>query len=233
MFRLKTADCINRNFQHIPRNLDADLEVLKMSWNNVATLQEEDFSNYPNLYELVLSNNRVGYIYPNTFDNLKLVRIIDLESNNFFQIKEYFFSNLLSLKSLVLKNNPIETIEKGSFRNLLNLEVLNLERCQLKIFDGYLMSDLKSLQELNLNNNNLTTLHENSQHFVPKTISVLRLGGNPWRCDCGLKWLKQLLDLSSLNWNFSKNSPTCSSPEILKEVAWVQLKHHQFTCAAR
>lgn len=233
MFRLKTADCIGRQLTSVPFDLDPDLKVFKLSSNSLISLEYMDFHNYVHLHEISLTQNRIEFIYPSTFAPLKLLQVLDLEGNGLYEIKDYYFANVSSLRVLILKNNPLHRIADQSFQNLYNLELLSLESCFLTSFKPPLMKDLGRLQELNLAHNRLTGLDENMRPFLSKFLTVVRLAGNSWQCDCKFRWFRLWLDDTSVNWNFPKSAPSCSTPEILRGVEWGQLKHDQFTCSAR
>jgi hypothetical protein len=141
--------------------------------------------------------------------------------------------HLGSLRKLFLKNNAIGYIGDGDLNALTRLEELDLEKCQLTSIEPTALSRLTSLQTLNLVSNQLSALPATMERHLPASLSVLRLHGNPWACDCKLRWLRQWIDWrKSLNWDFI-NTPQCHSPPILRDLKWKELPAHKFACASK
>lgn len=232
IYRLKTADCSGRKLENIPTNLGEDLKVLNISKNEITFLKSNDLEIYKHIQDVILSNNRIEFIPGSTFCHLKLLHTLDLENNRLKKIFAGVVSNCSSLRVLSLKFNPLKLIDERAFEGLYNLEVLNLQNCYLEIFDLKLLKDLIKLQELNILGNRLTFLDGSRITFIPASLSILRFSGNQWRCDCRLTWMRTFLQDSSINWDFPRNPPLCSSPEILYGLPWSQLQSQQFACPA-
>lgn len=92
-----------------------------------------------------------------------------------------------NLTSLSLEGNKIRSTEKlfERLENTRNLEALNLGRNELVDFP-YLDRDIfNNLIDLSLNDNQLKELRlEAIQPFLAKEEVIMKLQGNPWRCDC-------------------------------------------------
>ena len=232
IYRLKTADCSGRRLDVVPKRLGKDLKVLNLSTNFIRSFSSTDLENYKHIQEIILSNNEIEVISAFTFSHLKLLHALDLERNLLKEVPAGSFSHCPSLRVLSLKNNPLQWIDERAFEGLDKLEVLNLENCLLKKFDLMLLKDMRKLQELNIAGNLLTSFDESRKNFIPSSMTILRNAGNRWSCDCHLTWLRKFLEESNVNWDFPRNPPLCSSPEILYGLPWSQLQPHQFACPA-
>ena len=83
------------------------------------------------------------------------------------------------------------------------------------------------------------------ERSLPPSLSVLRLYGNPWRCDCRLRWLRRLLPnvptssssdssiVPRINWHFGDNTPKCTTPELMRDIQWRHLTVDQFACPSQ
>lgn len=111
-----------------------------------------------------------------------------------------------------------------------------MENCWLSRVQPGAFARLTVLGELNLVNNELTGLPAETQSNLPRSLTVLRLHRNPWKCDCRLRWLRLFVDAgsgtsSSINWDFAAHkTPVCSGPELLHGVSWRHLAADQFAC---
>ena len=233
IFGLKTADCNALELDNIPKTLDRDLKVLKFTDNRMTTLGVDDLQTYIYLQEMYFVRSHLEIISPKAFRGLHSLQILDLEGNKLSAVRRHHFADIFSLRMLSLKNNPIRQIESRSFENMKELEVLNLENCWIDFFDASLLYGLEKLNEINLINNELVGFDSDLERFLPRTLTVFRLWKNRWQCDCKLRWFRHWLVGSTVNWDFPRNSPSCSGPDILKGVLWKQLTPDQFACPSR
>lgn len=107
---------------------------------------------------LILDNNNVTEMKPNTFKkylNLKTLRL----SGNKMELSSFCLNGLFSLRKLYIINNSIKKIPKEVFKDLLNLTLLDLSQNNLTILDhNETFSSLRQLEVLNLSRNSLTSL---------------------------------------------------------------------------
>ncbi|XP_062569861.1 toll-like receptor 4, partial [Saccostrea cucullata] len=155
------------------------------------------------------SNNFCSYISPWFFKDLKNISYLDLSKNALGEnlendVEGEIFQNLFMLKTLNLTRNRIVRLPSKVFRNLMQLENLNLSFNSLSKFTVP-VSHMNRLSHLDLSNNQISSLSREIRDMLDaisqKNILSLNLKGNELRCDCEnldfVKWI-----ISSKNINF-------------------------------
>ena len=217
-----------------PTRLD-QLTDLYFTGNQLESLDAKVFSNLPKLRLLDLSNNQIqsfdASAFPanNTVQELVLSRVFYNQSYTEDLLSLLQSGALPKLTRLDLSNNELLVLTDGTLSRLPSLVNLTLQNSSIiSIQDGALRGP--PLLELDLRDNALrklsnSTLTDLSLH----PGMLLRLAGNPWRCDCNMEdllaWLKQgdqVQDLQNL---------TCSDPEELKSQPLVLLEQAQLVCS--
>eukprot|EP01017_Pseudomicrothorax_dubius_P023565 TRINITY_DN2514_c0_g1_i3.p1 TRINITY_DN2514_c0_g1~~TRINITY_DN2514_c0_g1_i3.p1 ORF type:complete len:179 (-),score=31.72 TRINITY_DN2514_c0_g1_i3:1236-1772(-) len=118
---------LNNNRIATVENLPARLKTLNLAGNSITELKKANLDNLPNLEELNLSRNQIGRIDPDTFEQCKKLRVVDL-SHNLLRDNLHSLSTITGLKSLNLSFNLIESLEalKDFFPRLRLLEWFSL-----------------------------------------------------------------------------------------------------------
>lgn len=107
-----------------------------------------------------------------------------------------------TLTALHLCNTRLQQIGKGSLRGLTQLKELHVCRNpNLREISGYALSRREEgaeneiwppIAKLDVSDNRLSYL---DGHLIVKWegLSDLKLGGNPWSCDCENDWMLEVL----------------------------------------
>ncbi|THD27212.1 Leucine-rich repeat-containing protein 4 [Fasciola hepatica] len=195
--RQSICDKPDTHFLTIPASLPSQVVKLTVNHQDISELNASQFRHLPNLTYLDLDSNKIIRIHPNTFHVLKHLRILSLRFNLLtFGVNSFHPDvphGLIYLESLNLLQNPMGYVPKRIFAPLgSSLRVLVLsggsEDFQL---DPGALEGLTMLQVLDLSYNHLETLHESFETTIHHMqLKELYLYGNPWRCDCNLRWLK-------------------------------------------
>ena len=161
-----------------------------------------------NLLNIVLPKLRVLDVASNMINDLSLLvsvsvnypqlQVLTLSDNYIQTLDSVMFSNTGNLTTLDLSDNNITDIDSYTFQYLPLLTHLNLAGNQIAYIHPALFGNLTSLTTLNLHNNKLTLLHHsllNDFHILEQ----LTLHDNPWDCNCGLEWLRNMLLVTSEN----------------------------------
>ena len=124
---------------------------------------------------------------------------LELDWNPLGTIPSGTFAKLAQLQTLNLFGCSLTTLADGAFAGLDQLFMLNLAENKITgIPDGTFDNCCHALQNLYLNDNQLMSLpggesgDESASKFNWQNVRSLKLGGNPWSCDCDLQWMRAL-----------------------------------------
>ena len=123
------------------------------------------------------------------------------------------FSEATSLKELDFSQNDLHSLPKESFESLTSIEKLDLSKNILKTIELNILN-LKKLKVLDLSSNQISYLSETFQEQLEAVSSHnanfrLRLGGNPFLCDCTSVQFLQWLQRTNITVDGRKNLPMC------------------------
>lgn len=210
------------------------LTDLYLSGNQLESVDAEVFKNLPNLLRLDLSNNNIQAFSERAFPDENKLQVLNL-SNSFHNHShiDVVLNVLLNgqfpqLTALDLSNNDLVILPNNTFTSFSNLVNLSLQNSSIiSILNGTLK--VPPLRVLDLRDNSFTDLPPTTlAEFSLKPGLHIRLGGNPWRCDCinedMLLWLKnstQVLDTQNL---------TCEVPKALRRRPLLQVELPQLKC---
>uniref|UniRef100_A0A915LRL3 LRRCT domain-containing protein n=2 Tax=Meloidogyne incognita group TaxID=654580 RepID=A0A915LRL3_MELJA len=194
---------------------EKSLLSLDLSQNRIADIEPGSLDNFVNLLELKLTQNNLDELS----DNLRALSLSGNPLRSI--PKAISPEKLPKLEILVMSDTYLEALNKGELaaaapklkkfymqksRYLKRID--NCAFCGLKQLESNLditnskgtkknanafgKSPPKELKQINLKNCNFTNLHEGTlKNVYWSTMQRLRLEGNPWNCDCELKWLMQ------------------------------------------
>lgn len=230
-----TGNNISRlSVDSFPVNLTL-LTDLYLSGNELESVDAMVFDNMPNLLRLDLSNNKIQALSERAFPNENKLQVLNL-SRSFHNhssmdvlLSVLRSRQLLQLTALDLSNNDLVILPDSIFTSLSNLVNLSLQNSSIiSISNGTLK--VPPLRVLDLRDNSLRDLPPTMlAEFSLKPGLLVRLGGNPWRCDCVIEdmllWLKnstQVLDMQNL---------TCADPQALRRRPLLQVELPQLRCS--
>lgn len=232
---LNLSNNIIQNIQHNAFTDMKNLVKLDLSFNllkgSKLIIQRYRFelSEFHSLKWLSFRGNPLGFVSRMTFTQFGYLKLeeLDLSYCGITTLEEMALSNLVRLKKLHLQYNNIENLSGESFNTLGELEELHLDHNKIRTL-GQLT--FMSLQTLYLNFNNIDRLkgdtlthlvklrnleldHNKLRYFAPNSfpddLQSVSLNGNPWRCDCNMKWV---LDNTKWKQFFQNSSLICTFP---------------------
>lgn len=245
--------------QHLPVGLFSrltSLKVLILDNNYLEVVEEGTFSGLVKLENLSIAFNMIRDIHLKAFSMLRALKYLDLAGNLLETIPSATFRSIRgSLVWLSVEDNPTRRISSEDFQLLSSLRELVVSRMsRLEIIDAESFVDLERLDTLRLHSNpRLCYLHpsaivacpslravylqDNNLTAItldlldkPNAVQVLRISGNPIRCDCNVRRIRNnvvdkstrcsnALNLNNCSTNETGRLPVCSSPDKLRGLA--------------
>ncbi|KAJ0059218.1 hypothetical protein NL108_009587 [Boleophthalmus pectinirostris] len=204
-----------------------NLKVLNLRGNFLKTFTGHIFGiSTLNLQELKLKGNNLSDFFP--LGNFTSLTNLDLSSNHLSTLHKDVFQNMTNLDILDLSDNQIFILPETIFNDLFSLRVLNLQANNLSVIEPKLFEDQALIEQLNLSFNRLKTLPEG----LMDTFSVhymLRLHGNPWKCDCGLWYLHDWVLRNEQSVEMIDRT-LCDSPAFLNRRSLDSVEKEQLVC---
>ncbi|XP_061925209.1 carboxypeptidase N subunit 2 [Entelurus aequoreus] len=229
----------------------AQLTELHLEGNKISELADETFSVLPKLQVLNLRGNRFTTFSGEVLgsENSSLTQL-DLRGNRLMELS--FLNMLTSLTHLFLASNQLSSLPEDIFRNISTLEILDLSENQLTWLPEIIFTDLKSIKMIYLHKNQLSRLDAKlfmDQHFIKQLYlsdnqlqnlpvglldqfalpHMLRLHGNPWKCDCHMWYLHELVLNNSQDIEMLDRM-LCESPDFLRRRPVASIDKDELLC---
>jgi len=177
-----TVDFSDNNITNIHTNTfygnNTHVLHLIFTGNNMVVLENDSFSNLPNLESLDLSNNVLEVIGEDAFRGLSELKSLDLSYNSLRSLNPDIFNHIEGLESLLLEYNPINGLPDALFAGLTSLKTLDLTNLRLKTLHEDIFNDL-NIEDLRLVHNQLEVLPTKALFKLEHCLKKLDLSGNP------------------------------------------------------
>lgn len=201
---LTKLDLADNKFVKLPNWLFADLETLselRLDGNSME-FEEQSFEGANSLAKFTCNNCRLHKVPAKSLGRIKNLRHLELNQNQLQQLDEDAFGDLgddggRQMLHLSLDNCSLESVDRAALRPFSALQQLNLGHNKLKYVSvGTFKHFWNSLSVLYMENNQLTVVDEQLAPW--STLNELKLGHNPWMCDCKMAWVKNI-DLDKID----------------------------------
>lgn len=172
------------------------VKTLILSDNNIGTVLLEHFQNFTNLEILDLGGNQLSSFPKNISSHLPSLKEIILDNNKINSLYPEDLLGYQNIQTLDLFRNRITELPKKAFSYLINVEKLYLEQNQISKVSVDAFEGLKKLKLLTLQQNDLTEipigLFNNLTHLTDLWLSYNSLESIPGGLFKGLKLLQNL-----------------------------------------
>lgn len=166
------------SFTSLTNDLVKSINIKKILEKNKSSNQIDEFNiNDYDFEKIEIINRQVKELDPACFQDIKGVRLIDLNFNMFKSIDERIFNGLSGLQIVNLLKNKLTSIPVNLFSGLTSLKEIYLRENQLKQLDGRAFNGLANLETLDLTSNLLRSLDVNTFKGLSK-LKELYLGCN-------------------------------------------------------
>ncbi|XP_068165626.1 matrix-remodeling-associated protein 5 [Antennarius striatus] len=223
--------CTFRSLFSVPPAVSKDVRRMNLGFNSINSITDQSLGGLRKLELLMIHGNDIHSLPDGAFRDLQSLQMLKLSYNKLREISRRALRGLWALARLHLDNNQLEFIHPDSFHGLTSLRLLQLEGNQLQqlhpaTFATFTLMDffqVSTLRHLYLSDNRLTSLPSRVVATMPQ-LENLYLHGNPWTCDCNMRWLQDWDKTSPGVLKCKKDRalpggqscPMCSSPRHLR-----------------
>lgn len=148
------------------------LNVLNMDENDLKFVSDKSASAVTHISDLSLQNSGITRV-PGAIQDITDLNVLDLSNNNIHAIETNDLKESTELFTLKLSNNPILYISNDAFASQRKLRRLEMRNVLLKKVPCAIEAMLR---------------HHRLGHVF------IDLSGNQIECNCGLRWLYQIID---------------------------------------
>lgn len=165
------------------------------------------FLSLDQLKTLNLLNVNTPNLHETLFSGLKEVERLRLKGH-IERIELDAFSEMPQLKELILSGCGILDISMDAFFGIKDLRIIDLSHNTLSLIPAGVFDEQKKLQEIYLQNNHLEYLPK--QFFDIKSLKLVRLNDNPWKCSCEMSdWNQAVTNAIRLSRKTSSIDKSC------------------------
>ncbi|NXF87603.1 MXRA5 protein, partial [Eubucco bourcierii] len=195
--------CTFRSLAAVPGRIPKHVERINFGFNSIQSIYENSFAGLTKLELLMIHGNDIQNIPNGALKDLISLQVFKISYNKLKVITDQTLQGLSSLMRLHMDHNRIEFIHPNAFNGLTSLRLVHLEGNLLQqlhpnTFSTFMVLDyfrLSTVRHLYLSENVLRTLPAEMFQGMP-LLENLYLHGNPWACDCSLKWLLEWNEVS-------------------------------------
>ncbi|XP_029306304.1 LOW QUALITY PROTEIN: immunoglobulin superfamily member 10 [Cottoperca gobio] len=189
--------CTFRSLITIPAAVSKHVERVNLGFNSINKITDKSLAGLRKLELLMVHGNDIHSLPHGVFKDLTSLQMLKMSYNKLTEINRNTLQGLWALARLHLDHNRLEFIHPDAFQGLTSLRLLQLEGNRLQqlhpaSFSTFTLMGhfhVSTLRHLYLSDNGLTSLPSRLVATMPQ-LENLYLHGNPWTCDCDMRWLR-------------------------------------------
>lgn len=151
--------CYDMHLKEVPQYLTASVEILDLSYNRIRKLKKNSFERYGSIKYLLLYDNMIQSVEPDTFAHMSSLQEIDISNNALLTIPLEIFQ-LPSLRNIYADSNDLINLTSDLVKLKkpiqAPLEYLNVADCGLEDLPD--LGILPNLLQINASSNPLTQI---------------------------------------------------------------------------
>lgn len=184
------------------------------------------FLSLDQLKTLNILNVNTPTLHETLFSGLKEVERLRLRGR-IERIELDAFSEMPQLKELILSGCGILDISMDAFFGIKDLRIIDLSHNQLSLIPAGVFDEQKKLQEIYLQNNHLEYLPK--QFFDIKSLQLVRLNDNPWKCSCEMSdWNQAITNAIRQSRKTASSDKSCIRNPKTGRIVYCDDKHDDF-----
>ncbi|XP_074519962.1 uncharacterized protein LOC141785514 [Halichoeres trimaculatus] len=152
------VDCQSCGLVRVPPSVPHGTWMMDLGGNRLTEVHSRSFMGLWSLKILLMSNNSIHSLQPQSFLSLHFLERLDLSFNRLRWLPEDFSQSLSSLQQLRLDHNLLQHLDSSSLADLENLRKLDLSYNCIRMIDIRAFSKLSLLSVLSLEGNRLNVL---------------------------------------------------------------------------
>ncbi|KAJ8874122.1 hypothetical protein PR048_024963 [Dryococelus australis] len=157
------------------------LRDVRLSFNNIETIESDSFSSMNNLQTVVLINNKLKSLATHAFDNIQNLVTIDMSENIISSIAPRSFFNLPKILRLNLQYNNLSEFSLNAFYNVTSVYMpvtLNLSHNNISHLHPSDTGSVVYMKGLDISHNRIQEVPVNFLQQFADSIRRLDLGYN-------------------------------------------------------
>ncbi|XP_044761720.1 chondroadherin-like [Coccinella septempunctata] len=201
--------------------INENLKYLGLDNVGITKIHAKCWNHFKALEHLSIADNPLDEV-PQTSDTLEYLDISGTNITNLHE-NDLKYPNLKTLKMSRMEN--LTSVSAYAFYNLGILEELILtDSSSLSEFSGVAFGGLdrhtfpRKFKKFDLARNRLSSLNE-TYKFIFQELDTADISLNPWSCDCGVLWMKEMDAIM-----MRKSDIRCSSPNDMINKMVVELE---------
>ncbi|KKK61324.1 hypothetical protein LCGC14_3015470, partial [marine sediment metagenome] len=129
--------------------------------NNKGITSADGVNSYTNLWSLYLPYNQISSLDADQFQGLTNLEVLSLSFNQISSLGADQFQDLTNLQTLYIRGNQLSSLDANQFQGLTNLQTLLFGYNEISSLAANQFQDLTDLQVLNFDQNQISSLAAN------------------------------------------------------------------------